>query len=96
MSGYPSYNFPAFFAAARSLTACGYTVINPAELHAEVEKELPWTVHMRRDLVAMLTVAEGIAALPNWHLSSGAQLEVDVAVRLGMKSQLVERWIEES
>jgi hypothetical protein len=96
MSGYPSYNFPAFFAAARSLTACGYTVLNPAEFHAEVMEEIPWSVHMRRDLVAMLTSAEGLALLPNHHLSKGAQLETYVAAALGMKCQLVERWIEDA
>ena len=32
MSGLPQFNFPAFYAAAEALRACGYDVVSPAEL----------------------------------------------------------------
>lgn len=103
MSGYPSYNFPAFCAATKSLRAVGYEVISP---HEESEKiaaragvplgQIPWTEYMRHDLLTMIGYAEGIALLIGWTNSQGAQLEAHVATSLGMKCQLVDRWIEEA
>jgi tRNA(Ile)-lysidine synthase TilS/MesJ len=96
MSGYPSYNYPAFYAAGRSLRACGYEVISPAEMY---ENELflrPWVEYLRQDLIEMLMHANGVAMLLGWSNSRGATAEVNVATTLGMKCQLVERWIEEA
>ncbi len=39
MRGYPKFNFPAFFEAARSLRDKGYVVFNPAERDVEIHGE---------------------------------------------------------
>jgi hypothetical protein len=38
MSGLPQFNFPAFYAAAEALRACGYDVVSPAELDDAEDK----------------------------------------------------------
>lgn len=96
MTGYPSYNHGAFYSAATSLKRCGYEVVNPAELRGSGRGEMTWAEYLRRDLIAMLGHSDGVATLSGWHNSPGALLETDVAVRLGMKTQSVALWIEES
>lgn len=95
MSGYPSYNFPAFYSAARSLRACGYEVVSPAEMHTELPGLLPWSEYLRRDLIELLSFTNGVALLPGYERSRGASLEVSVASALGWECKLVDRWIED-
>lgn len=82
MTGYEEYNFPAFNAVADNLRAQGYTVYNPAD-HGLIEGA-GWADYLRFDL-GNLVKCEAIFFLPGWSHSNGAQLEYDVAKRLGMK-----------
>jgi Domain of unknown function (DUF4406) len=38
MSGYPQFNFPAFFDAAKQLRAAGFEIVSPAEIDNEDDK----------------------------------------------------------
>eukprot|EP01034_Spumella_vulgaris_P025938 gene25938-32448_t len=81
MSGLPDYNHAAFHEAARLLRAAGYQVTNPAE------KGLPttatWLQHMRADIKAMMD-CDGLAILPGWQNSRGANAEINLAHALGL------------
>jgi nucleoside 2-deoxyribosyltransferase len=83
MSGHPDLNFPAFHRAAASLRASGYEVLNPAELVPD--QTTKWEDCMRKDIAALVT-CDGIALLPGWENSRGAQLENLIASRLGMRA----------
>lgn len=81
MTGIPESNFPAFHAEAERLRTLGYDVVNPAEIdHPDGSKYNDW---LRADLVQLLT-CDTIAVLDGWLNSNGAQLEVQLAHRIGM------------
>jgi len=82
MTGLPDLNFPAFNAEAATLRAKGLTVINPAE-HGVVEGA-DWADYLRHDLAGLVS-CERIHLLPGWSKSKGANLEVLVALMLGME-----------
>lgn len=82
MTGLPDLNFPAFNAEAAMLRAKGLTVINPAE-HGVVEGA-DWADYLRHDLAGLVS-CERIHLLPGWSKSKGANLEVLVALMLGME-----------
>lgn len=90
MRGYPEYNFPAFYAAAKSLRDRGIEVWSPAEndVHADgfdptKDTAQPMVHYMKRDLPAVLD-ADFVAVLPGWERSQGASLEVHVARTCGI------------
>lgn len=96
MSGLPDLNFPAFHEAARLLRAAGYTVTNPAELdEQDAGKTLTWEQYMRRDIKALMD-CDGVALLPGWTESRGANLETEIAGRLGMKLWGVDGWLRKA
>jgi hypothetical protein len=96
ISGKPDLNFPAFHEAARLLRAAGYTVTNPAELDAQdAGKTLTWEQYMRRDIKALMD-CDGVALLPGWTESRGANLETEIAGRLGMKLWGVDGWLRKA
>lgn len=79
MSGLPDFNYPAFMAESDRLHRLGYHVENPA-----TNPEQPdWKGYMRQALTQMLT-CDGVALLPDWQKSRGANLEVRVARALAM------------
>lgn len=97
MSGYPEFNFPAFYEAETFWTECGYEVFNPA--NKEQEKELDAEAFKTGD--AKLVVAKGfdfrecylwdvskvieadaIYMLKGWQYSPGACGEHAVAVAM--------------
>lgn len=80
MSGIDDNNFPAFHEWAAKLRAQGYDVVSPAEIQ-EAES---WEMCLRADLREMCN-CEAIALMPGWENSKGANLELHVAHRLGMK-----------
>ncbi len=81
MAGLPEHNFPAFHAHAAALRAQGYDVVNPAEIDNAGKT---WEGCLRTDLREMCT-CDAIALMPGWEASKGANLELHVAHRLGMK-----------
>lgn len=82
MSGLPDHNIPAFHAMAAELRAAGYEVVNPAELNVDPTKE--WEACMRTDISELCT-CDAIALMPGWERSSGANLELHIAHRLGLE-----------
>jgi hypothetical protein len=91
MTGLPDLNFPAFNAAAAQLRAKGFTVVNPAEFGEGEGKE--WADYMRKYIKALMD-CDMVATLPGWADSKGACLEVGIAVALGMRLQVLTRWLE--
>jgi len=82
MTGYPEFNFPAFAAESARLRALGFEVINPAELNEGSDDD--WLACMRNDIRELVT-CEGIALLPGWEKSRGANIEHGIARCLGFR-----------
>lgn len=94
MTGLPDFNYPAFHAAADTLTAAGYEAVSPATHTADVASGdvKPWDFYMRHALALLLT-ADGVALLPGWDRSRGARIEEELAGRLGMGRADVPSWV---
>jgi nucleoside 2-deoxyribosyltransferase len=58
----------------------GYRVVSPAE---SINKGETWERTMKQSIKSMLECDE-VHLLPGWQESRGAQLERDIAIRLGM------------
>lgn len=63
------------------LNDMGYHVVNPAD---SLDDTRNWRDAVRSDIKRMLECDE-IHLLPDWQESRGAQLERDIALRLGMQ-----------
>lgn len=94
MTGLPDYNRPAFHEAAQALRAAGFTVLNPAETSLPPGAD-SWADYMRAGLAQVLA-ADGVALLPGWSQSRGAQLEQRVAVGLGLAGMPWHEWLTEA
>ena len=79
MTGYQDFNYPAFNAEAARLRALGFEVENPAE----TPDQPSWEAYMRIALRQMLT-CDTVALLPGWINSRGANLERNVAQKVGL------------
>lgn len=93
MSGWPEHNFPAFNKAAASLREQGHVVLNPAENvgdgdDAVAEEKSRRAYFMRLDIFQIIgrnpkaSPVDAVVVLPDWHLSRGARLEVEIALQL--------------
>lgn len=82
MTGYAELNFPAFHAEAARLRAIGFEIVNPAEINAD--PTAGWLDCMRAD-IKQLVDCDGVALLPGWAQSRGANLEEHVARALGLR-----------
>jgi hypothetical protein len=91
MTDLPEFNHPAFHTAAAQLRAAGYTVANPAE--NGIDRNESWLVHMRRDIIDMMTHCNAVATLPGWQNSRGAKAEIALAAALGMPVQSIDEWL---
>lgn len=94
MTGRPSFNYPAFHAAAGRLRSAGYEALCPTagEQPPSPDEALPWQHYMRLGLRLLLD-AEGVALLPEWEASRGATLEVHLARALDMPIRPVDEWL---
>lgn len=90
MTGLPEFNYPAFNQAAQDLRAAGYQVINPVD--KDVPTSEPWLVHMREDIRLMMD-CDGVAILPGWQTSRGANVEIQLAHGLGLPVSNVVAWL---
>lgn len=66
---------------ANQLNGMGYQVVNPISINDDTKS---WDVSMRNEIKKMLECDE-VHLLPDWQESRGAQLERDIALRLGMQ-----------
>lgn len=102
MSGYEDFNFPAFDEAAEELRAAGYDVVNPAEEDRKlgIDPSMPQSLFteadfneaMKRDIPLVLSV-DGVALLPGWRRSRGANIEHDVCRAIGNPAMTVQAWL---
>lgn len=99
------YNFPAFDEAAAALRARGYTVFNPAEADREngfdatgldgegLELQgFDLRKALKMDLGWICDHASGIAVLPGWEDSLGANAEVALAKSLNILVMAARDW----
>ena len=100
MSGIPRSEYQRKFCEAeRILHRHGYGVINPCNvwacrspwlfrlMNALLGKRLTYAVILAYDLILLMTRADGIAMLPGWQASRGAQIENYVARHFPMRSE---------
>ena len=66
---------------AHQLIAMGYHVVEPIGV---TDNSKPWDDAIRYDIKKMLECDE-VHLLPDWQQSKGAQLERDIAIRLGIQ-----------
>ena len=91
ITGIESYE-QNFHIAERALRLRGYIVVNPCKIR---HRGTTWEDYMKKDIAALLT-CDGVATLPNWINSRGANLEVRIAQALGMPVKSFTRWINEA
>lgn len=108
MTGIQYFNAPAFADAAFRLRLVGFEVFNPAENDiangielgkfngTENLSEHGFSLRdiLKQDLTWICDNAEGIAVLPGWEKSKGANTEVSLALALGLPSQSYRTWID--
>lgn len=90
MTNYPQFNRAAFARAADALTEAGFVVCDPA-----VTEEDGWTHvdYVRYALRQMLT-CDGVATLPYWQESWGADIEVRTAHSVLLPVLPLHQWVE--
>jgi uncharacterized protein DUF4406 len=92
MTGLPDHNYPAFRAATAQLAARDHDVVDPSRLG-----QVPgwqWRDYMRRGLTDLVT-CYGVALLPGWEHSRGAQVEAYVADAIGAETRTLAAWLAE-
>lgn len=72
--------YAKFRAAQLKLEAQGYNVYNPCE---HIDKHEHWEQAMRKAII-LLCKSDFIYLLPDWHLSDGAKVEWELALKLNI------------
>lgn len=88
MTGFAGFNYGTFASVAADLRKAGLFILNPAEHYGGIDN-LPRTIYLRADIPNVL-VADYLVMLPGWEASSGANLEVDIALEMGKPVYLFE------
>lgn len=94
MSGLPDFNYPAFNEAEGQLRAASFEVENPArnpEPSPEHDDD-QWRGYMRMAL-RQLALCDGVALLPGWKASRGANIEKRLAEDLGLPAKPLSEWL---
>ena len=91
MTGIKNKNYEAFATATIELRTAGYDITNPWQLDKN-EPEVTWEDCLRRDIKEMMLQCNGVATLPRWKKSKGAQLEVYIAKALKWPVHTVTYW----
>ena len=90
MTGIKDFNYPKFDLTENMLLNKGYTVVNPANIGrgiafkdnlTDAEK---YNIYLKEDLKALLD-CDSIYMLEGWKDSTGANIEHDLAIKLGFK-----------
>jgi hypothetical protein len=84
VSGMPNSNKEAFAKATKTFRDAGHIVVNPLELCHDLKEE-EWQKCMKRCIVALMD-CELIILLEGWNKSTGATIEYQLAVKLGMET----------
>lgn len=82
MTGLPDYNYPLFNRVAEELRDAGFSVCNPAEFFGG--KGDRTREEYMRESVRCLSNCDYVVTLPDWELSAGAVLEVEIAKQMGI------------
>ena len=85
ISGFPKGNREAFEHAAELIRANGHDPVNPHEVCAHLGDTATWEVYMRADIKALMD-CDAILQLKGWRDSSGAIVEHQTALFVGIKS----------
>jgi hypothetical protein len=88
MRGYDNLNYPLFNRVAKLMRNMGLRIYNPAEHEGGLvfgTNEQTFAYCMHRDLHAVKDLCNGIALLPGWRDSLGANAEVFVAFVCGKR-----------
>lgn len=99
MTNVPQFNFPAFFAAEKSMVEQGYEVQLPADMKDPVavaqamaskdgkigDVKVTWGQCLSQDVLLIADHVDGICFLPNWEKSRGARLEAFTALLCNRK-----------
>lgn len=93
MTGLPEYNAGAFRAAAASLRAMGFEVVNPSEIEPLAGRRT-WEHFMRADIKALCD-CDIIVLLPGWQNSKGARLEAYVAKSIGLSTECFDSLVDD-
>ena len=72
-----------FKAAEHRLREEGYDVMNPAAISALLPKGMPWGAYMEV-MLPLMKYCDAIYLLKGWHQSSGARIELEYAIKLGL------------
>lgn len=91
MTGYPEFNYPAFFAAEQALRDLGYETINPARSEGR-DGCKSWVDYMRA-AIRDVADADAIALLPGWQDSRGAAVEYRLGHDLGYDVRPLDEWL---
>ena len=83
MSGIKDHNMPAFREMASLLRKKGFSIWNPAE--HEITPEWSFDQCMKVDLNAVVNKCDGIALMPGWRNSIGANTEAFCALVCGKR-----------
>lgn len=88
MRGYPDLNYPLFNEVADLMIKQGLLPYNPAAYDGGIslgESEITFAFCMLRDLNAIINLCDGIALLPGWRKSLGANIEAFTAFACGKR-----------
>lgn len=73
--------YEKFEAAEKKLIELGYSVVNPMKIEHDHDKT--WEAYMKNDIKAMCD-CDTIYMLDNWRESKGANIELKLAIELGL------------